>query len=189
MEEILVKNMVIGKQYEMCENYKKFIKISKEKNINIKVVEKGQMINIENNLTFNILWPCSQNIVNKNIINNNSMVCKLVYNKFSMLFTGDIEEVAENEILSKYNNFKLLKSTILKVAHHGSRYSSSSEFLAQATPAVSLISCSATNRYGHPGQETLERLQTEKSAVRITKNCGAICLWTDGSVIKLKTVK
>ena len=49
MEEILVKNMVIGKQYEMCENYKKFIKISKEKNINIKVVEKGQMINIENN--------------------------------------------------------------------------------------------------------------------------------------------
>ena len=86
MEEILVKNMVIGKQYEMCENYKKFIKISKEKNINIKVVEKGQMINIENNLTFNILWPCSQNIVNKNIINNNSMVCKLVYNKFSMLF-------------------------------------------------------------------------------------------------------
>ena len=78
---------------------------------------------------------------------------------------------------------------ILKVAHHGSRYSSSSEFLAQATPAVSLISCSATNRYGHPGQETLERLQTEKSAVRITKNCGAICLWTDGSVIKLKTVK
>lgn len=112
MEEILVKNMVIGKQYEMCENYKKFIKISKEKNINIKVVEKGQMINIENNLTFNILWPCSQNIVNKNIINNNSMVCKLVYNKFSMLFTGDIEEVAENEILSKYNNFKLLKSTI-----------------------------------------------------------------------------
>ena len=53
------------------------------------------MINIENNLTFNILWPCSQNIVNKNIINNNSMVCKLVYNKFSMLFTGDIEEIAE----------------------------------------------------------------------------------------------
>ena len=90
MEEINIKNIIIGKQYEECENYKNVIKIAKEKNININVVESGQKVIIEDNLYFNILWPCSKNIVNQNIINNNSMVCKLVYNKFSMLFTGDI---------------------------------------------------------------------------------------------------
>ena len=67
------------------------------------------------------------------------MVCKLVYNKFSMLFTGDIEEVAENEILSKYNNFKLLKSTILKVAHHGSKTSSTQNFLNAVKPQYAVI--------------------------------------------------
>ena len=82
-----------------------------------------------------------------------------------MLLTGDIDEQAERQLAA---TGQLETVDILKVAHHGSRFSSSSEFLAQATPAVSLISCSATNRYGHPGQETLERLQTEKSAVRIT---------------------
>ncbi len=70
---------------------------------------------------------------------------------------------------------------ILKVAHHGSRYSSSSEFLAQATPAVSLSPVVPPTVWS-PGQETLERLQTEKSAVRITKIVARSVLWTDGSV-------
>ena len=130
------------------------------------------------------LWPPVEGQTDDR--NKMSLVMEVEYGEFRMLLTGDIDEQAERQLAA---TGQLETVDILKVAHHGSRYSSSSEFLAQATPAVSLISCSATNRYGHPGQETLERLQTEKSAVRITKNCGAICLWTDGSVIKLKTVK
>ena len=130
------------------------------------------------------LWPPVEGQMDDR--NKMSLVMEVEYGAFRMLLTGDIDEQAERQLAA---TGQLETVDILKVAHHGSRYSSSSEFLAQATPAVSLISCSATNRYGHPGQETLERLQTEKSAVRITKNCGAICLWTDGSVIKLKTVK
>ena len=127
------------------------------------------------------LWPPVEGQTDDR--NKMSLVMEVEYGEFRMLLTGDIDEQAERQLAA---TGQLETVDILKVAHHGSRYSSSSEFLAQATPAVSLISCSATNRYGHPGQETLERLQTEKSAVRITKNCGAICLWTDGSVIRIE---
>lgn len=57
------------------------------------------------------------NMISENSINNNSLVCKLNYKKFSMLFTGDIEEIAEKSILEKYRK-KALNATILKVAHH-----------------------------------------------------------------------
>lgn len=57
MQEIKVKNIIIGKQYESSENYKKLVNIVKEKNIKVKVVEAGQKINIEKNLYFNVLWP------------------------------------------------------------------------------------------------------------------------------------
>ena len=67
-----------------------------------------------------ILMFCGQvgsNMISENSINNNSLVCKLNYKKFSMLFTGDIEEIAEKSILEKYRK-KALNATILKVAHH-----------------------------------------------------------------------
>ncbi len=60
------------------------------------------------------------NMISENAINNNSLVCKLIFKKFSMLFTGDIEEVAEKAILDKYGNAgnQLFNATVLKVAHH-----------------------------------------------------------------------
>ena len=57
IEEIKVKNIIIGKQYETCENYKKFINIVKTKKINVKTVEAGQKVNIEKDIYFNVLWP------------------------------------------------------------------------------------------------------------------------------------
>ncbi len=119
MEELKVRNVVIGKQFETCENYEKFIKIVKEKNIKVIVVEAGQRMKIEKELYFDVLWPSSKDKISDNVLNNNSLVCQLVYQEFSMLFTGDIEEIAEKEILKKYkNDLNIFKSTILKVGHH-----------------------------------------------------------------------
>ncbi len=119
MEELKVKNVVIGKQFESCENYEKFIKIIKEKNIKVIGVEAGQRMKIEKALYFDVLWPSSKDKISDNVLNNNSLVCQLVYQEFSMLFTGDIEEIAEKEILKKYkNDLNIFKSTILKVGHH-----------------------------------------------------------------------
>ena len=87
-----------------------------------------------------VLWPNDKELIEENPLNNNSLVCKLIYKNFSMLFTGDIEEIAEKEILRKYNNnLSLLKSTVLKVAHHGSKTSSCIDFLNAVKPKIALI--------------------------------------------------
>jgi len=85
-----------------------------------------------------ILWPKKEQI-NENILNNNSIVAKLIYRKSSILFTGDIEEIAEKSILEEYKNTKVLQSNILKVGHHGSKTSSIQKFIETVKPKIALI--------------------------------------------------
>lgn len=115
--------------------------------------------------------------------NDLSLVLLAEYGEFQMLLTGDIGEKTERALVSAD---VLEEIEILKVPHHGSRYSSTEAFLARLRPAVSLISCSESNRYGHPGKETLERLEAAGSRVFITKDCGAIRVWTDGKMVRVK---
>ncbi len=159
LEELSVKNIVIGKQYQDCENYKKFLNIVKEKKIKVNVVEKGSKIHIEKKLYFDVLWPNSSQIVSENSINNNALVCKLFYKNFTMLFTGDIEEEAEKLLISQYKNTDYLKSTILKVAHHGSKTSSAKDFLDLVNPKIALIGVGKNNNFGHPNEETIKKLE------------------------------
>lgn len=119
MEELKVKNAVISKQAENSSNFEEFLEIANRKKINIITVNKGDKLNIEDNIYFQILWPDKSNFMTENKLNNNSVVCKLHFKDFSCLFTGDIEEIAEEKILEKYkNNLEVLNSDILKVAHH-----------------------------------------------------------------------
>lgn len=160
MEELKVGYVVICKQGEKSENYERFEKIIKEKNIQVLVVEKGDKIKIEKELNIDILWPDNSKLISENILNNNSIVCKLKYNNFSMLFTGDIEEVAEKQILQEYkNNKNLLNSTIIKVAHHGSKTSSTQEFIEAVKSQIALIGVGENNKFGHPNDEVIKRLQ------------------------------
>lgn len=76
-----------------------------------------------------------------------------------MLFTGDIEEIAEKQILEEYKNFDILKATILKVGHHGSKTSSSQEFLQRVKPQIALIGVGKNNTFGHPNNSVLKRLE------------------------------
>lgn len=114
--------------------------------------------------------------------NAGSLVLLLRYGAFEALFTGDLEGSAEVDV-----GYSVSDIDLLKVAHHGSKYSTSEEFLQLVKPEVSLISCSEGNRYGHPHEEVLERLEACGSAVFITKECGAISVFTDGEKIDLKT--
>lgn len=175
MQEIKVNNVIIGKQYEACENYKKFIEIVKKKNIKVNVVEAGQKINIERNLFFDILWPCIDNMISENAINNNSLVCKLKYKNFSMLFTGDIEEIAEKAILAKYSkNKNILKADVLKVAHHGSKTSSTIDFLKAVKPNYAVIGVGKDNNFGHPSDITIQNLKDMGVKIYRTDEIGEI---------------
>ena len=77
-----------------------------------------------------------------------------------MLFTGDIEEIAEQQILREYRNCaQIFNSTILKVAHHGSKTSSTQEFLEIVKPKFAIIGVGKNNLFGHPNQEVIKRLE------------------------------
>lgn len=186
MQEIKVNNIIIGKQYKSSENYEEFIKIVKEKKINVKIVEEGEKVSIEDNLYFDIIWPFSDNMISDNSINNNSLVCKLNYKNYSMLFTGDIEAIAEKAILKKYSKkLNILKSDILKVAHHGSKTSSITEFIEKTKPKYAIIGVGEDNKFGHPSDSTIQNL--EKANIRIyrTDKMGEIEIKTNGKEIKI----
>ena len=154
-----VGQVIIAKQKEDSENYKSFKEIVKNKKISVTVVNKGDKLYIEKDLYFDILWPNNEKLILENALNNNSMVCKLHYKNFSMLFTGDIEEIAEEAILQEYkNNLQELNCTILKVAHHGSNTSSTRDFLNKVKPKIALIGVGEHNKFGHPHDEVIRIL-------------------------------
>ena len=158
LENLRVEHVLISKQGKESENYKHFLEISKRKKIKVIYVEAGDRINIEKNMFFEILFP-TRNLISENILNNNSIVARLVYKNFKILFTGDIEEIAEKELIKLYSKTNKLRADILKVAHHGSKSSTIASFLKLVNPRISLIGVGATNTFGHPNIGVLERLE------------------------------
>jgi competence protein ComEC len=165
----------MGKQFEDSENFQNLVNLSNEKKIKITLLEAGDKLKIEKNVYLNILWPSTSEKISDNVLNNNSLVCKLVYKNFSCIFTGDIEEIAEKAILKKYeNNLKILKSNIIKVAHHGSKTSSTEEFLEAVNPKIALIGVGKNNKFGHPNDDVIERLINLNCKVYRTDGSGEV---------------
>ena len=113
--------------------------------------------------------------------NNGSGLLKIVYCKNSFLFTGDLEHQAEFHYLYDYGSF--LKSDVLKVAHHGSKNGSSEEFISAVQPKISLISDGIKNKFGHPAEIVLQRLNQAGSSISRTDKSGAILLRSNGDNI------
>ncbi len=107
-----------------------------------------------------------------NEINENSLVVKFEYHDISALFTGDIGSETEGKIIGN-----LEEADILQCPHHGSKYSSSSEFLRKVNPSKVIISCGKNNIYGHPGKETLERIKEVGSDIYRTDQGGAVTVY------------
>lgn len=158
LQNLKVENIIIGKQDSEYENCIEFLKLAKSKKVNVIFVQAGDLIKIDKSSYFQILWPDSQNMISENGINNNSVLAKLVYGDFSMLFTGDIEELAEKEILKKYQSTDILNCDVLKVAHHGSKSSSIQEIVNRIRPRISVIGV-GENNYGHPNKDVILRLE------------------------------
>lgn len=119
MERLKVKNAIIGKQGEKSNNYMQFLKIAKQRNIKVVVVQAGNHITIDKQCYLSILFP-EQKLITTNVLNNNSLVAKFVYKpkEFSLLLTGDIEKVAEQQLSQMYQSTEVLQANILKIAHH-----------------------------------------------------------------------
>lgn len=93
-----------------------------------------------------------------------------------LLLTGDVEDIGEELLIRELQERNISDVSVLKVAHHGSKYSTSEAFLRQVQPRVAVISCGRNNRYGHPHEETLERLENVGSTVLNTPEYGAVTI-------------
>lgn len=112
-----------------------------------------------------------------------SMVLSLQYGSFDMLFTGDVEGVGEGQLTE---NGALHEIDVLKVAHHGSKNSTSGTFLEVTEPKIALISAGKDNSYGHPHEETLQRLESIGCQIYNTQKCGAVTVISDGEMMKVE---
>ncbi len=171
LENITVKNLIISKQKEVYQNFSEIMKIAKEKNVNIIIVKAKDRIIFDKTSYMDVLYPTEK--LEHSDINNNSIVAKFINQGITILFTGDIEKKAEENILKLYNK-KELKSDILKVAHHGSSTSSSYEFLEAVSPKFALIGVGENNTFGHPSDITIENLNKLNVAIYRTDKNGEI---------------
>jgi competence protein ComEC len=110
--------------------------------------------------------------------NNGSLVVKIQFGATSVILTGDAEEEAEHAMVGKFRT--QLRADLLKVGHHGSKTSTSAEFLAAVSPKAAIISCGTPNSYGHPSPGTITRL--EKAGIRIyrTDKLGTVLATSNG---------
>jgi competence protein ComEC len=132
-----------------------------------------------------ILWPePAGELAASPAKNNDSLVLQLRYGSRKLLLTGDVEKQAEIEILAE-NPADALHADVLKVGHHGSKNSTSPEFLAAVRPQVGIISAGEDNPYGHPNSELLERLANANVRILRTDRDGAIHVLTDGTRLEI----
>ncbi len=187
MKNIKVKNVIISKQVEKTKNLEDFLKIINKEKINLIIIDKLKKIYIENDVFFEFLWPYDNNFINENKLNNNSIVCKLHYKKFSMLFTGDIEKIAEEKLIKIYKSSNKLNSTVLKIAHHGSKTSSTNQFIELINPKIALIGVGENNKFGHPDNQVIKTLQENKVKIYRTDKDGEIRIIVDkkGNIIEI----
>lgn len=138
-----------------------------------RAVQAGEIYQLDENALLKIL-SAPQHAAG----NDGSVVCEITYDKQNILFTGDISAEGENSLVN------LHPYTVLKAAHHGSKYSSSEEFLKQVMPQLTVISAGKNNSYGHPHEETLTRLVNAGSKIMRTDTMGAVKVVFDGEETK-----
>lgn len=151
-----------------------------QKNIPRKLVQAGESKSF-GNLKFEILSPLSP-LENKKIdnLNNASIVNRLDFERFSVLFTGDAEKDVQKQLLSPPAGGKNIHTDILKVAHHGSENGLLEDFLRVVRPAIAIISVGQNNKYGHPHQATLSLLKDLAVRIYRTDQNGTIEISSDG---------
>ena len=182
----LVLDGVIGEIYKPAPDTslskdKRFEEFLTERNIPVNYYSEKKL-KIGNSVLYFLYDKKVDNIAGEST-NNHSGIFRLVYGKTSFLFTGDLEKNTEKIYAEKYGKF--LDSDVLKAGHHGSKTSSSDEFLSYVKPKYSLISAGFKNKFGHPASEVIQRLIKYGSTIYRTDLQKAVLLRSDGSQIKV----
>ena len=199
--QVGIQNLILSDTSFIDETYKKIEELAERKGITLHYFGRGDTI-AEGELTLTCLHPYAE--YNTDSKNDTSIVLELTYRNFDALLLGDLESGGESELIklakeellagdnqnsNQTSDEEMTKGQltvnkrrydIIKIAHHGSKYSTSDEFLEYYGARIAWISSGYGNRYGHPHKELLDRLKENHIPYRWTVNEGAITIRTDG---------
>ncbi len=179
--EVEIKKLLISCQGKEDEALTALAELTRQRGGEVKYLTAKEQIKVEN-LTVTCLYPGERDVPTDK--NEESEVLKVDYGKCHLLFTGDMSEEGEARLLealkAEGEEMILKEIQILKVAHHGSRYSSTEGFLDALGVRWAILSYAEGNSYGHPHEETVERLESRGVQLYRTAESGAVTLWTDG---------
>ncbi|MBO4890305.1 MAG: hypothetical protein J5574_04870 [Lachnospiraceae bacterium] len=172
---------------EACDNLTKLLTAAKKRGTGIITMSAGDMIRL-GDMKITCLSPGKGGVLSAvkgagTDANENSLVLRVEFQSFSAMFTGDIGEGTERSIRRAVSD-----CDYLKVAHHGSRNSTSDDFLALASPEISVISAGVDNSYGHPHKETLSRLAGSGTRIYITAQSGETITVIDDGRVSVSTM-
>lgn len=175
--DAVIDNFEIGKLYlpratTDTKTFESVLDAAERKNLTIDTAKSGVNIYSDPETSIDIIAPVGTGYSS---LNNYSAVVMLRWRDSSFLFTGDAEEESENEITAD------VSCDVLKVGHHGSSTSSSTGFLRRVNPSFAVISCGEGNSYGHPHEETLEKLESLGVKLYRTDLNGTVTCRTDGT--------
>jgi len=195
IENFEVKNFLDSldsDQTYASKEYERMLTAITEKRIKFIVAKKGMKFDLDSGVKLEVLNPQGKDQRIKkvrsggSVENANSIVLLLSYGNFSMLFTGDAETETEDLMMRSADT---LHAQVLKVGHHGSRYATSARFLDAVAPEAAIISSGAENRYGHPAEQTLDRLRKAGVKIYRTDLNGEIAIVTDGNKFEIHTAR
>jgi beta-lactamase superfamily II metal-dependent hydrolase len=186
LEAVTVKKFLDSGQSHPTATYAKLLETVKEKIGGLTVARLGQEFELDSGIELKVLGPSEPLLdrVSGSVENANSVIIMLTYGNFKMLFTGDSEDETETRLLEKA---VALKAQVLKVAHHGSQYATTDEFLKKVSPETAIISCGEDNNYGHPAPPTLDKLKKANIKTYRTDLQGEITIISDGKNYQVKT--
>jgi beta-lactamase superfamily II metal-dependent hydrolase len=150
----------------------------------VRTAAPGRTIDLGGGAVLTLLGPPEPAIVgSRSDVNANSVVARLDYGGVRFLFTGDAERVTETWLLN--DRHADVRARVLKVAHHGSKYSTSAKFLDAVSPEIAVVSVGARNDYHHPAEATLRRLEAHGARVLRTDVDGTITIESDGRTLTM----
>jgi len=179
-----VKRILYTGAVHSAPNYLTWLKLARDKKISLTIIDKKQTINLNQGAKMEILYP-DQSLLDKNLadLNDSSIIIKLIYGQNKFLLTGDASEKVEKELLANGDD---LSVDVLKVAHHGSQYSSGQDFLEKVGAKVAVIMVGEDNDFGHPSLRIIKRLERAGAEIFRTDERGTIKILSDGARVKVK---
>lgn len=177
-----IERIIMPKAVATTKTYEDVLAVIQQKGLKITAPVPGTKFAF-GSASFTVLAP---NSADYESLNNHSVVIRLVYGKTSFLLTGDAENISEKEMLDKAFT---LKSDVLKVSHHGSDTSTTTDFLGAVDPRYAVISVGKDNSYGHPSSSVIKRLQDRGVQVYRTDENGSVTAISDGATITFAVQK